>query len=101
MRAFACPVCSQFLEFEWIACRDCSTRVGLHPPSQTIVPLSSYDDVPASKLRHDWKWRSLFFNRINAAMGKAPLYPFELPAPVVEKLACVHRVVRDAASASR
>lgn len=66
-----------------------------------VTPLKCYDDVPVSKLLFDWKWMSLFFNRVNAAMGKDPLYPFELPPPVVEKLGFVHRVVRNTAKQQR
>lgn len=62
-----------------------------------IVALESYADVPAERLLFDWKWMSMFFNRVNTAMGKAPLYPFELPPPVIGKLAFVHRVIRESA----
>jgi hypothetical protein len=64
-----------------------------------IVPLDSYHDQPVERLLQDWKWLSLFFNRINAAMGKNPLYPFEIPPPVVCKLGFVHGLVRDPAMA--
>jgi hypothetical protein len=43
------------------------------PPN--IVPLESYDDAPIERLLSDWRWLSLFFNRVNTAMGKNPLYP--------------------------
>ena len=46
-----------------------------------IVPLESYDDAPIELLLYDWKWLALLFNRVNSAMGKAPLYPFEIPPP--------------------
>ncbi|CAN5525860.1 putative zinc-binding metallopeptidase [soil metagenome] len=62
-----------------------------------IVALESYADVPAERLLFDWKWLSLFFNRVNTAMGKNPLYPFELPPPVIAKLGFVHRVIRSEA----
>ncbi len=48
-----------------------------------IVPLATYDEEPIERLLYDWKWLALFFNRVNAAMGKAPLYPFEISPPVV------------------
>jgi hypothetical protein len=66
-----------------------------------IVPLDSYDDVPVERLLYDWKWLSLFFNRVNTAMGKSPLYPFEIPAPVTRKLGFVHKVVRETAVSLR
>ncbi|KRD04938.1 hypothetical protein ASE48_20060 [Mycobacterium sp. Root265] len=62
-----------------------------------IVALECYDDEPIERMLSDWKWMSLFFNRVNTAMGKNPLYPFDLPQPVVEKLGFVHRVIRDSA----
>ena len=62
-----------------------------------IVPLASYADAPIEQLLYDWKWLALFFNRINTAMGKQPLYPFEIPPPVIRKLGFVHKVIRQAA----
>ncbi len=62
-----------------------------------IAPPASYDDAPIEQLLDDWKWLSLFFNRVNAAMGKNPLYPFDVPPPVVRKLAFVHKVIRESA----
>ena len=59
-----------------------------------IVPLASYADAPIEQLLYDWKWLALFFNRINTAMGKRPLYPFEIPPPVIRKLGFVHKAVR-------
>ena len=50
-----------------------------------------------SKLLYDWHWISLFFNRVNTAMGKNPLYPFTIPQPVAAKLGFVHGVIRDTA----
>ncbi|WP_319452573.1 MULTISPECIES: putative zinc-binding metallopeptidase [unclassified Mycobacterium] len=62
-----------------------------------IVPLESYADVPVERMLSDWHWMALFFNRVNTAMGKNPLYPFDIPPAVVTKLGFVHRVVRSAA----
>ncbi len=61
-----------------------------------ISPPQSYAGEPIERLLFDWKWISLFFNRINTGMGKAPLYPFDISAPVVGKLGFVHEVVRSA-----
>ncbi len=55
-----------------------------------IVPCESYADAPVEKLLFDWTWISLFFNRVNTAMGKNPLYPFEITEPVAVKLGFVH-----------
>jgi hypothetical protein len=62
-----------------------------------VVPLPSYDDAPIERLLEDWKWLSLCFNRVNTAMGKNPLYPFDIPPAVVRKLAFVHKVIRETA----
>lgn len=59
-----------------------------------IEPLESYADEPVERLLFDWHWLSLLFNRVNTAMGKNPLYPFDIPPAVTAKLGFVHRVVR-------
>ncbi|MBI3215461.1 MAG: putative zinc-binding metallopeptidase [Mycobacterium sp.] len=64
-----------------------------------VAPLESYDDEPIERLLFDWKWMSLFFNRVNTAMGKAPVYPFDIAPAVVAKLGFVHRVVRESVTA--
>ncbi|MAU81814.1 MAG: hypothetical protein CME34_08075 [Gordonia sp.] len=66
-----------------------------------IVPLQSYADEPIERLLYDWKWLSTMFNRVNGAMGARPLYPFEIPRPVVRKLGFVHRVIRESAKRAR
>jgi len=73
-------------------------RVRFSSP-RDITPLPSYDEAKIEQLLDDWKWLSLFFNRVNAAMGKNPLYPFQIPPPVVRKLAFVHKVIREQAVA--
>jgi hypothetical protein len=65
--------------------------------SRDIAPLQSYDREPIERLLYDWKWLALFFNRVNTAMGKSPLYPFDVPPPVIRKLGFVHRVVCETA----
>jgi hypothetical protein len=62
-----------------------------------IIPLASYDDAPIERLLYDWKWLSLFFNRVSTSMGRNPLYPFDIPAPVTRKLGFVHKLIRDTA----
>jgi hypothetical protein len=64
-----------------------------------VVPLESYAEATIDQLLDDWKWISLFFNRVNTAMGKGPLYPFEISRPVADKLGFVHTVLREPASA--
>ena len=63
-----------------------------------IAPLESYAEVPIDRLLFDWKWIALFFNRVNAAMGKGPLYPFDISKPVADKLGFVHMVVAEVSS---
>jgi len=58
-----------------------------------IVPESDYSDATSEQMLADWAWVSLFFNRVNRAMGQRDLYPFELPEPVHEKLAFLHRLI--------
>jgi hypothetical protein len=71
-------------------------RVRIAVP-RDIDPLPSYDDEPIERLLYDWKWLSLYFNRVNTAMGKQPLYPFEIPPPVIRKLGFVHKLIRQTA----
>ena len=62
-----------------------------------VMPLESYADVPVERLLSDWHWLSLLFNRANTAMGKNPMYPFDISPAVVTKLGFVHRVIRESA----
>ena len=62
---------------------------------QDITPMASYADAAVDRLLSDWQWISLFFNRVNMAMGKSPLYPFEIGKTVADKLRFVHRVVTE------
>jgi hypothetical protein len=59
-----------------------------------IVPLDSYADVPIERLLFDWHWMAMLFNRVNTAMGKSPLYPFDIPPAVASKLGFIHKVIR-------
>lgn len=52
-----------------------------------------YADRPVERILDDWRGLATFFNRVNRAMGHDDVYPFEIPEPVVRKLAFVHRVV--------
>lgn len=58
-----------------------------------IVPEADYSDATSEQMLADWAWVSLFFNRVNRAMGQRDLYPFELPEPVHEKLGFLHRLI--------
>jgi hypothetical protein len=61
--------------------------------TEPVAPRPAYgpDDIDA--LFRDWRWLSLFFNRVNRAMGANDLYPFRISEPVVAKLRFVHRVL--------
>jgi hypothetical protein len=74
------------------------TRIGFGSRFRGTSPrLESYDDAPIERLLYDWTWLALFFNRVNTAMGKNPLYPFVIPPPVISKLGFIHRVVCETA----
>jgi hypothetical protein len=45
-------------------------------------------------LLFDWHWMAMLFNRVNTAMGKSPLYPFDIPPAVASKLGFIHKVIR-------
>ena len=40
MRAFVCPVCRNFVAFEHSRCQSCSSALGLHLPSKSMVALT-------------------------------------------------------------
>jgi len=61
-----------------------------------IVPRRDYSDASIDELLDHWAWMSLLFNRVNQAMGRSDLYPFEITPPVAEKLGFVHRLVTSA-----
>lgn len=58
-----------------------------------VEPAADYSDATAERMLADWEWVSLFFNRVNRAMGQRDLYPFELPPPVHAKLGFIHRLI--------
>ncbi len=79
-----------------------SAGVELDASRQTIATLSGavaprpfYGPDDFDALIRDWRWLSLFFNRVNRAMGASDLYPFRISDPVVAKLEFVHRVLTD------
>ena len=65
---------------------------------RSVVAPSTAKSAPIAQLLFDWKWMALFFNRVNTAMGKNPLYPFEISKPVADKLGFVHQVLRESAA---
>jgi hypothetical protein len=75
-------------------------RTGRRDPSQACVPseetaaVEGFDAVIA-----DWRPLTLALNALNRSLGKDDLYPFDLPPAVTEKLAFVHRVITETATA--
>ena len=65
-----------------------------------IDPRVSYSDADIGTLVHDWEVLSGVLNRINHAMGKEDLYPFQLTLPVVAKLGFVQHMIHTAAEHS-
>lgn len=63
------------------------------PLELRVAPRAHYAASDFDALLSDWLWLSLFFNRINRAMGKSDLYPFAITEPVAEKLRFIHRVL--------
>ena len=48
-------------------------------------------------IMEQWLPLSLALNSLNQSMGLPDVYPFVIPPPVVEKLAFIHKVCREAA----
>lgn len=69
---------------------------GVVPPLDVVVaPSERYEELGFDVLLEDWRWLSLFLNRVNRALGKRDLYPFRISPPVAEKLRFIHRVLTD------
>ena len=75
-------------------------RVG--PPLDDSGPLSADFGVDAEsgadigRIVEDWLPLTFALNSLNRCMGQPDLYPFIISPPVVEKLAFIHGLVRDA-----
>jgi hypothetical protein len=55
-----------------------------------------YADVTFATLMERWTPLAIGLNNLSRSIGHADFYPFVIPPPVVDKLAFVHRVVRQA-----
>ncbi len=70
---------------------DTAAAFGLAPANATyqrkVLGPSGFDTIIEMWLPLAWS-----LNMVNRSMGKADLYPFVLPAPVLEKMRFVHRV---------
>jgi hypothetical protein len=56
-----------------------------------------YLSAPFDDLMRAWFPLTYMVNSLNRSMGQPDLYPFVMPAPVIDKLAFIHRLVRDTA----
>lgn len=75
---------------------DTAAAYGLAPAAATyqrkVLGPSAFDTIIDMWLPLAWS-----LNMVNRSMGKPDLYPFVLPAPVLEKMRLVHQLVDDTA----
>lgn len=57
-----------------------------------------YRPSDCAALISQWMALTVALNSLNRSMGHEPSYPFALSAPVIDKLALIHRVVHETAS---
>lgn len=82
---------------------DTAESEGMEPRSAgfslgSIWPFKKYDlyrDDSFPSLMERWIPLTIAMNRLSRSMGHVDFYPFVIPAPAYEKLAFVHRVIRD------
>ena len=67
-------------------------------PCLDRIPTSSALSRFRSPTPREWVALTRALNELNRSMGEADLYPFVLPPAVIDKLAFVDRLVREAAS---
>jgi hypothetical protein len=60
------------------------------------APTPGVEDGPFEELVHQWIALSGALNMLNRSMGEPDLYPFVLAPTLIDKLAYVDRLVRDA-----
>jgi hypothetical protein len=63
-----------------------STDLGIDPECRADI----------RRIVDDWLPLTFALNNLNRCMGQPDLYPFIISPPVVEKLAFIHGLVRDA-----
>jgi hypothetical protein len=113
VRSFACDTCGLLVFFENTVCLRCRSDLGFEPRRRELVTLSAgaarcanlelagcnwLADATGERgdfreLLDDWLPLTYALNALSRSMGRDDLYPFVLPAPVVEKLAFVHERV--------
>jgi len=59
--------------------------------------LDPYDIADFQPVIDNWLPLTFAINSLNRSMGQRDLYPFVLPQPAIDKLAYVHRVIRETA----
>jgi hypothetical protein len=65
-------------------------------PDENALGSGGFSEVVA-----EWLPLTYALNAVNRSMGRDDLYPFVLPAAVIEKLAFVHDVIRAATASDR
>ncbi len=82
---------------------DTAETEGMDPRSAgfsfgAIWPFKNYDvyrDESFDVLMERWIPLTIAMNRLSRSMGHADFYPFVIPAPAYDKLAFVHRIIRE------
>jgi len=82
---------------------DTADSAGMEPRAAGLIfgsvwPFKRYDiyrDETFAALMERWIPLTIAMNRIARSMGHNDFYPFVIPAPAYEKLAFVHKVIRD------
>lgn len=72
-------------------------------PGQTTMAalFDPYEERDFAALLDNWLPLVHAVNSLNRSMGQPDLYPFVVPAPVIEKLHYIHALVREVASGER
>ena len=82
---------------------DTAEGVGLEPRAVGLIlgaiwPFKTYDlyhDETFNSLRERWIPLTIALNSLSRSMGHNDFYPFIIPSPAYNKLAFVHRVIRE------
>jgi hypothetical protein len=80
---------------------DIHATLGIGAELETRIDFQPYRAQGVAQLVDAWLPLTFALNSINRCMGQADLYPFILTPAIVEKLSFIHRLIREAANASR
>ncbi len=69
--------------------------------TSTAVDFPAYREKSLDRLMRAWLPVTTAVNSLNRSMGQPDLYPFVVPAPVLEKFRYIHNLVRDTAKKQR